>query len=136
MLELPDDRRDRPPLPAVNKSITRIFQQIHSGWQKSRPPFRRRRAMINRWIPVLAMAAAAGAGAQDFPSRAVRIVIPWPPSGNVDITARTVAPAFSDALGQRVLVENLSGAGGRIGSATVVTAQARRAALHSRSLDN
>ena len=80
--------------------------------------------MIKRWIPVLAMAAAAGAGARDFPSRPVRIVVPWPPSGNVDITARTVAPAFSDALGQQVLVENLSGAGGRIGTAAVAKASA------------
>jgi tripartite-type tricarboxylate transporter receptor subunit TctC len=80
--------------------------------------------MITRWIPVLAMAAAAGAVAQDFPSRPVRIVVPWPPSGNVDITARTVAPALSEALGAQVLVENLSGAGGRIGTAAVAKASA------------
>jgi tripartite-type tricarboxylate transporter receptor subunit TctC len=81
--------------------------------------------MIKRWIPVLAMAAAAaGAIAQDFPSRAVKIVVPWPPSGNVDITARTVAPAFSEALGQQVIVENLAGAGGRIGTAAVAKAGA------------
>jgi tripartite-type tricarboxylate transporter receptor subunit TctC len=81
--------------------------------------------MIKRWIPVLAMvAAAAGAVAQDFPSRTVRIVVPWPPSGNVDITARTVAPAFSDALGQQVIVENHAGAGGRIGTTAVAKASA------------
>ena len=78
--------------------------------------------MIKRWVLALgavAVAAAAWAFAQDFPSRAVKIVVPWPPSGNVDITARTVAPAFSEALGQQVIVENLSGAGGRIGTAAV-----------------
>ncbi len=81
--------------------------------------------MITRWIPVLAMAAAAaGASAQDFPSHTVKIVVPWPPSGNVDITARTVAPAFSEALGQHVIVENLSGAGGRIGTAAAAKAGA------------
>jgi len=42
----------------------------------------------------------------------VKIVVPWPASGNVDITARTVAPAFSDALGQQVIVENRAGARG------------------------
>ncbi|TMH45797.1 MAG: tripartite tricarboxylate transporter substrate binding protein [Betaproteobacteria bacterium] len=92
--------------------------------RKSRPRFRRRGQMVRRWILVLATAAAAGAGAQDFPSRPVRIVVPWPPSGNVDITARTVAPAFSEALGQQVIVENLSGAGGRIGTAAVAKASA------------
>ncbi len=57
--------------------------------------------------------------AQDFPNRPVHIVVPWPPSGNVDITARTVAPALGDALGQQVVVDNRPGAGGTIGSAQV-----------------
>ena len=68
----------------------------------------------------LYLAAAASAAAQEFPNRPVRIVVPWPPAGNVDITARTVAPAFSEALGQQVIVENRAGAGGRIGSEAVV----------------
>jgi tripartite-type tricarboxylate transporter receptor subunit TctC len=49
----------------------------------------------------------------------VRIVVPWPPSGNVDITARTVAPAFGEALGQSAIVENRAGAAGALGSAAV-----------------
>jgi tripartite-type tricarboxylate transporter receptor subunit TctC len=62
---------------------------------------------------------AASAHAQEFPNRPVRIVVPWPPSGNVDITARSVAPAFGEALGQQVIVENRAGAGGRIGTEAV-----------------
>src|SRR5205807_8175635 len=71
----------------------------------------------------LLLTSLAGVG-QDFPIRPVRIVVPWPPSGNVDITARTLAPAFSDALGQQVLVENRAGAGGTIGTAAVVKSPA------------
>ena len=63
---------------------------------------------------------AASAAAQEFPNRPLRIVVPWPPAGNVDITARTVAPAFGEALGQQVVVENRAGAGGRIGTEAVV----------------
>jgi tripartite-type tricarboxylate transporter receptor subunit TctC len=81
--------------------------------------------MLMRIVPVLFAWSFSLAGlAQDFPNRALRIVVPWPPSGNVDITARTLAPAFSEALGQQVLVENRAGAGGTIGTAAVVRSPA------------
>ncbi|HEU5177591.1 MAG TPA: tripartite tricarboxylate transporter substrate binding protein [Burkholderiales bacterium] len=64
------------------------------------------------------------ANAQEFPSKPVRILVPWPPSGNVDITARTVAPALGEALGQQVIVENRAGAAGAIGSAAVAKSPA------------
>jgi tripartite-type tricarboxylate transporter receptor subunit TctC len=67
---------------------------------------------------------AAAALAQEFPNKPVRIIVPWPPSGNVDITARTIAPAMSEALGQQVIVENRGGAGGTIGSAAVAKSPA------------
>ena len=64
------------------------------------------------------------ANAQEFPSKPVRILVPWPPSGNVDITARTVAPALGEALGQPVIVDNRAGAAGTIGSAAVAKSPA------------
>jgi len=71
------------------------------------------------WIGIAALAFSLAAQAQEFPVRPVRIVVPWPPSGNVDITARTVAPALGEALGQQVIVDNRAGAAGTIGSAAV-----------------
>jgi tripartite-type tricarboxylate transporter receptor subunit TctC len=70
-------------------------------------------------IGIAALAVCVLVHAQEFPARPVRIVVPWPPSGNVDITARTVAPALGEALGQQVIVDNRAGAAGTIGSAAV-----------------
>ena len=70
----------------------------------------------------IAVGSIPSAAAQDFPNHPLRIVVPWPPGGNVDFTARTVQAAFSEALGQQVLVENRAGAGGTIGSAQVAKA--------------
>ena len=82
--------------------------------------------MLKILMLVLAAAAAPcpAAFAQDFPNRPVRIVVPWPPGGNVDITARTIQPALSEALGQQVIVDNRPGAGGTIGTAAVVKSPA------------
>src|SRR5262249_37408530 len=98
-----------------NTRIARIFRQIHSSGYRTGPCYdsRKGRSMKKGWLFALALAASA-TWAQEFPVPPVKIVVPWPASGNVDITARTVAPALSDALGQQVIVENRAGAAGRI----------------------
>lgn len=82
--------------------------------------------MLKRLI--LSMLSAAvmctAAIAQEFPSHPVKIVVPWAPGGNVDITARTLQQALGKALGQPVIVENRAGAGGTIGTAAVVKSPA------------
>jgi tripartite-type tricarboxylate transporter receptor subunit TctC len=74
---------------------------------------------MKKTLAALLVLFAAAAAAQEFPSKPVRIIVPWPPSGNVDITARTIAPALGEALGQSVVVENRAGAAGSIGTVAV-----------------
>ena len=73
-------------------------------------------------LALLSACLCASVAAQDYPSRPIHLVVPWPPSGNVDITARAIAPALSEILGQQVVVENKAGAAGTIGSAMVAKA--------------
>ena len=79
---------------------------------------------MKRWLTVLCFALAGTAWAQPYPSRPVRIIVPFVPGGNVDITARTVAPALGDALGQPVVVENRPGAAGMVGAQAMMSSPA------------
>ena len=64
----------------------------------------------------------AAAQATDFPSKAIRIVVPFPPGGATDAAARLVAVKMSEHWGQPVLVDNRAGAGGNVGSDIVAKA--------------
>ncbi len=68
------------------------------------------------FVAAISVALSLGAQAQDFPSKPIRIVVPYVPGGNIDITARTLAPGLGEALGQTIIVDNRAGAGGLIGS--------------------
>lgn len=65
---------------------------------------------------VLCAVLSCAAQAQNFPTRPVRIVVPFPPGGGVDIVARVVAPKLTAQYGQQVIVENRAGAAGIIGT--------------------
>jgi tripartite-type tricarboxylate transporter receptor subunit TctC len=68
---------------------------------------------------VLALAVAGPAVAQNWPDKPIRLVVPYPPGGNVDTAARIVAPGLQQILGQPVIVENKAGAGGMIAGEAV-----------------
>lgn len=71
------------------------------------------------WAAVLVAAGAVQAGgaiAQAYPNKPIRLIAPYPPGGSSDILARIVGQKFTDAWGQRVVVDNRPGAGGSLGT--------------------
>src|SRR5215471_12631886 len=67
----------------------------------------------------IAVCALTVQAAQSWPVRPIRLIVPYPPGGNVDITARIIGPALGEQLGQIIVVDNRSGAGGNIGAGLV-----------------
>jgi tripartite-type tricarboxylate transporter receptor subunit TctC len=65
---------------------------------------------------------AAPANADDYPSRSIRLIIPFPPGGSNDVVGRIIANQLGDKLGKQVFVDNRSGAGGVVGSALAANA--------------
>src|ERR1700726_4567516 len=63
----------------------------------------------------LVLAASAPVQAQDFPTRPITLIVPFPPGGSTDVAGRIIADKMGAYLGQPVIVENVGGAGGSIG---------------------
>jgi tripartite-type tricarboxylate transporter receptor subunit TctC len=77
-----------------------------------------RRALICL-MQACALCAAAPALSQQYPARPIRFILPFPPGGTVDITARIMQPRLSESLGQPIILENRGGAGGAVGTEAV-----------------
>ena len=76
-------------------------------------------------VAAVALATLAVAGvpyAQNYPTRPVRVLIPFPPGGNVDVFGRVLCPQVENELGQTVVIDNRGGANGMLGSSIVANA--------------
>jgi tripartite-type tricarboxylate transporter receptor subunit TctC len=78
------------------------------------------RRFLAAGIAGLALLGIGSAGAQDYPTRTIRWVVPYPPGGSTDILARIIAQYLSEKIGQQVIIENKPGAGNNIGTEFVV----------------
>jgi tripartite-type tricarboxylate transporter receptor subunit TctC len=78
-----------------------------------------KRSFFSLLLCVVASAFCTPAISQSYPSQSIQLVVPFPPGASTDLLARFIGPKLSEALGQPVVVENRSGAGGLIGAAYV-----------------
>ena len=79
---------------------------------------------VRAWTAAALMALACAAFAQSYPSRPVRVIVPYPPGDAADILARLIGPKVSERLGQPMVVENRPGASGQIGMEVLKNAAA------------
>ena len=77
-----------------------------------------RRMTVRVFIGAALLAVAAVAGAQQgYPSRPIKLIVPWPPGGGVDTAARVISQPLAERLGQPIVVENKPGVAGNLGTA-------------------
>lgn len=73
-------------------------------------------------LAVMCLPVFPQAGAQEYPARPIRMIVPWPPGGITDVISRGLAAALSDSLGQHVVIDNRPGAAGTLGVGMVAKA--------------
>jgi len=81
-----------------------------------------RSLLISFFVFLLSFAPFTASHAQNYPNRAIKLVVPFPPGGLIDNAARLIGPELSKELGQPVVIENKPGAGGNLGAAEVAKA--------------
>jgi tripartite-type tricarboxylate transporter receptor subunit TctC len=83
--------------------------------------------VLRRCLAVAPLALALpGRAPAAYPDKPIKLVVPFPPAGNADLSARILAPALARALGQTLVVENKAGAGGILGLDAVAKAASLR----------
>ena len=80
------------------------------------------RRRLLAFLPMLAGALGTGARAEPYPTRPLRLVVPFPAGGATDILARTITQRVAETLGQPIVIDNRPGAGGTIGADSVAKA--------------
>ena len=85
----------------------------------------KRRTLTVALLAFASVAFGSLAHADDYPSRLIKLIVPYPPGGATDVIGRVMAQKMAETLGAQIIVENRAGATGNIGAAAVASATAR-----------
>ena len=80
------------------------------------------RSRLTIAIAAMGMLISAAAGAQEYPTKPITLIVPWPAGGSTDIAMRAIADSASKVLGQPIAIDNKAGGGGTVGPATMAAA--------------
>jgi tripartite-type tricarboxylate transporter receptor subunit TctC len=110
----------------IDQVRAEVTDRVDTAPLRRLAPVPARRAVVSRWfrgtVACVAILIAGAAVGQVYPTKPIRLIVPWPPGGAADVAARPVAEKLSRALGQPIIVENRAGATGTIGAALVAKA--------------
>src|SRR3954453_7259521 len=80
------------------------------------------RSRLTIAIAAVGMLISAASHAQDYPTKPITLIVPWPAGGSTDLTMRAIAESASKVLGQPIAIDNKAGGGGTVGPATMAAA--------------